>query len=41
MSEQLKQIRETSCIFRQLHAYAARNANANEKSLDGSLDVSG
>ena len=41
MSEQLKQIRDTSCIFRQLHAYAARNANANEKSLDGSLDVSG
>ena len=26
MSEQLKQIGETTCLFRLFHAYAARNA---------------
>ena len=40
MSEQLKQIRETSCIFRQLHAHVARNASTLERSTAGSLDAS-
>ena len=40
MSEQLTQIRETSCIFRQLHAHVARNAKTLERSTAGSLDAS-
>ena len=39
MREQLTQISETSCLFRQFHAYAARNALIHEKSIAGSLDL--
>ena len=39
MSEQLKQIGETTCLFRLFHAYAARNAMILEKSFAGSVDL--
>ena len=39
MSEQLKQIGETTCLFRLFHAYAARNAMILEKSFADSEDL--